>query len=100
MKLADMQVVGNQLALKWDDGDEQFIALDELRKACPCAVCVGEIDVLGQMHKGPSVQLNNTCFQVNRLQLVGGYAIQVFWGDNHSTGLYSFDLLRKMHSGG
>ena len=99
MKLADMQVVGNQLALKWDDGGEQFIALDELRKVCPCAVCSGEIDVLGQMHKGPSAQLNDTSFQVNRLELVGGYAIQVFWGDGHSTGLYSFDLLRKIYSG-
>jgi DUF971 family protein len=51
------------------------------------------------MHKGPSAQLNNTSFQVNRLELVGGYAIQVFWGDGHSTGLYSFDLLRKIYSG-
>ena len=93
-----MQVVGNELALKWDDGGEQFIALDELRKACPCAVCVGEIDVLGQMHKGPSASLNEASFQVNRLQMVGGYAVQVFWGDGHSAGLYSFDLLREMRS--
>ena len=98
MKLADMQVVGNQLALKWDDGGEQFIALDELRKVCPCAVCVGEIDVLGQMHKGPSAPLNEASFQANRLQMVGGYAVQVFWGDGHSAGLYSFDLLREMRS--
>ena len=99
MKLADMQVVGDELALKWGDGEEQFIALNELRCACPCAPCAGEIDVLGQMHKGPSAQLNDTSFQINRLELVGGYAIQVFWGDGHSTGLYSFDLLRKIYSG-
>ncbi len=98
MKLADLQVVGNQLALKWDDEREQFIALNELRRACPCAPCAGEIDVLGQMHKGPSPQLNNASFQVDRLQLIGGYAVQVFWKDGHNTGLYSFDLLRQMHS--
>ena len=98
MKLTDLQVVGNQLALKWNDGGEQFITLDELRKACPCAVCIGEIDVLGQMHKGHSAPLNEASFQVNRLQMVGGYAVQIFWGDGHSAGLYSFDLLREMRS--
>jgi DUF971 family protein len=27
---------------------------------------------------------------------VGNYAIQIVWSDGHSTGIYSFDLLRKI----
>ena len=100
MKLADLQVIGDQLALKWEGGNEQFIELEKLRKACPCAPCAGEIDVLGQMHKGPDAVLNEASFQVNQLQLIGGYAVQVFWKDGHSTGLYSFDLLQQMRPDG
>tara|TARA_Y100000588_G_C13926313_1_gene783722 strand:- start:229 stop:531 length:303 start_codon:yes stop_codon:yes gene_type:complete len=98
MKLSDLQVIGDQLALKWKDGHEQFIALDQLRKVCPCASCSGEIDVMGQMHKGPDAALSEPSFQVNHLQMVGGYAVQIFWKDGHSAGLYSFDLLQQLHS--
>ena len=96
VKLDDLQVVGNELALKWDDGNEQFIELKQLRKACPCAPCAGEIDVLGQMHKGPDQVLKESSYQVKHMQLVGGYAVQIFWADGHSTGLYSFDFLQQI----
>lgn len=98
MKLADLQVVGNELALKWAEGDEQFVSLEELRRKCPCASCAGEVDVLGHMHKGPDQVFAESSYQVKNLQVVGGYAVQVFWADGHNTGLYSFDLLRQMRS--
>ena len=98
MQLADLQVIGDQLALKWQDGDEQFIALKKLRDACPCASCCGEVDVMGRIHKGPADKLNETSYQVNQLHMVGGYAVQIFWKDGHSAGLYSFDLLQQMQS--
>lgn len=96
MNLNDTQVIGNELALRWGDGSEQFILLETLRRACPCAPCAGEVDVMGNLHKGPDQALNAASFQVQQIQMVGGYALQVFWADDHKTGLYSYDLLREL----
>jgi DUF971 family protein len=35
-------------------------------------------------------------FQLDRFDVVGGYALQFKWADGHSTGIYSFDYLRKL----
>ena len=96
MNLNDTQVIGNELALRWGDGSEQFILLETLRRACPCAPCAGEVDVMGNLHKGPDQALNAASFQIQKIQMVGGYALQVFWADDHRTGLYSYDLLREL----
>ena len=96
MNLNDTQVIGNELALRWGDGSEQFIQLERLRRACPCAPCAGEVDVMGNLHKGPDQALNAASFQIQQIQMVGGYALQVFWADDHRTGLYSYDLLREL----
>lgn len=96
MKLADIQAIGTELALKWDDGAEQFIGLEALRRACPCAGCAGETDVMGNVAKGPEVTLTPASFQVQRFHPVGGYAVQIFWNDGHNSGLYSHELLRAL----
>ena len=96
MRPADLQQIGNELAIKWDDCRETFIALETLRRACPCAGCVGERDVMGKLHKGPEQPLVERSFQLKRLVHVGGYAIQPFWGDGHASGIYSFDYLNRL----
>jgi DUF971 family protein len=35
----NFQIIGDELAIKWDDGGEGFIKLELLRRACPCAAC-------------------------------------------------------------
>ena len=37
MRPADIQVIGDQLAIKWDDGTETFLSLEKMRRHCPCA---------------------------------------------------------------
>ncbi len=91
-----MQVIGGELAIKWDDGGETFVALEKLRRHCPCAGCKGEVDVLGQLHRGPEQRLTPASFQARRIAQVGGYAMQPVWGDGHATGLYPFGYLRKL----
>jgi len=92
----DIQVIGTELAIKWDNGRESFIALEKLRRACPCAGCKGEVDALGNLHRGPEQPLSPASFQLVRISHVGSYAIQPAWADGHSTGLYAFDYLRKL----
>lgn len=88
-------VIGDELALAWSDGAENFIHLRKLREACPCAVCQGEPDAMGHVVK-PSVIHTEKSFQALRMQQVGGYALQITWADGHSSGIYSFDFLRKI----
>lgn len=92
----DLQQIGQELAIKWDDGREDFISLENLRRACPCAGCIGERDIMGALHKGPDQPLSAQSFQLKRVVTVGGYAIQPVWGDGHASGIYSFDYLRSL----
>jgi DUF971 family protein len=96
MHPADIQQIGGELAIKWDDGGESFIALEKLRRRCPCAGCQGEPDIMGQLHKGPDQPLTSSSYQLRRIVNVGGYAIQPVWADGHGSGIYSFDYLRKL----
>jgi DUF971 family protein len=92
----DIQQIGNELAIKWDDGGESFVPLEKLRRACPCAGCKGEMDIMGNVYRGPEKPLRPESYQLIRLGHVGGYALQPHWGDGHATGLYSFDYLRRV----
>ena len=96
MRAIDIQQIGNELALKWDDGAESFIALEKLRRACPCAGCKGETDIMGNLHIGPERPLQPDSFRLLGLAHVGGYALQPQWVDGHSSGLYSFEYLRRI----
>ncbi len=96
MRPTDLQPIGGDLAIKWDDGGESFIPLEKLRRHCPCAGCKGEIDILGNLYKNPEQKLTAAAFQLVRITSVGGYAIQPVWGDGHATGIFSFDYLRQL----
>jgi DUF971 family protein len=96
MKPIDIQPVGQELAIRWDDGSESYIPLEKLRRACPCAACKGETDIMGHLHRGPPVALAPNSFELRRIAQVGGYGIQPVWGDGHATGIYSFDHLRAL----
>jgi DUF971 family protein len=91
-----MQTIGGELAVKWEDGGESYVPLEKLRRACPCAACKGETDIMGNLHKGPERSLPAQAFRLQRLVKVGSYAVQPVWGDGHATGIYPFAYLRKL----
>jgi DUF971 family protein len=96
MRPLDIQHIGSELAVKWADGGEDFIPLEKLRRACPCAGCKGETDILGNLYKNPEQPLTPKAFELVKILSVGGYAIQPAWADGHNTGIYSFDYLRRV----
>ena len=95
LELRNAQVIGNELALAWNDETESYFALEFLRRACPCAACGGEPDVLGNVSR-PHVTYTDKSFQLVGFDLVGGYALQPRWADGHSSGIYSFTYLRRL----
>ena len=90
-----IQHIGDELAVSWSDESETFLRLADLRRACPCAACGGEPDVMGNIDR-PDVTYTPASFELRGYQLVGGYALQPTWGDGHGTGLYSFAYLRRL----
>jgi DUF971 family protein len=96
VKPVNIQVLGPELAIAWDDKSESYIPLEKLRLACPCAYCSGETDVLGNVARGPKVQLQPAAFELKSFETVGTYAIRPVWGDGHSSGIYSYDYLKKL----
>ena len=97
LDLQRVELIGQELAIQWTDGEEIFLSLETLRRACPCAACGGERDVLGRIHR-PPVQYSPGSFRLEGFAPVGGYALQLRWGDGHSTGIYSFAYLRRLAS--
>ena len=91
----NIQQIGSELAIIWNDGKESFFALEALRRACPCAACGGEPDVLGNISR-PHVSYSEKSFQLAGFDIVGGYAVQPRWADGHNTGIYSFTYLRRL----
>jgi DUF971 family protein len=83
------------VAIEWDDGHLSTYAYDDLRRACPCALC---------REKPPQVVRSSDPFQVvgkppirpEKAAPVGNYAIQFFWNDNHSSGIYIYSYLREI----
>jgi DUF971 family protein len=96
MRPLDIQPIGSELAIRWDDGGEDFIPLEKLRRACPCAGCKGEVDILGNLYKNPEKPFAPNAFELVRISSVGGYAIQPEWADGHNTGIFSFEYLRRV----
>jgi DUF971 family protein len=90
-----VDVIGRELAVAWSDGKESYIGLEKLRRACPCATCGGEPDVLGKVQR-PLVSYGPPSFVLRGFRLVGGYALQPTWNDGHDTGLYTFRQLRAL----
>ena len=96
MRPQDIQPIGQELAIKWDDGAESYISFERLRRQCPCAGCRGEGDIMGNIYKNPERPLTAEAFRLVRIDRVGGYAVQPVWGDGHATGIYSYDYLKRL----
>ncbi|KAB2671360.1 MAG: DUF971 domain-containing protein [Verrucomicrobia bacterium] len=96
MRPTDIQPIGQELAVKWDDGTETFVGLETLRRYCPCAGCMGEHDIFGNLYKAPERPYGPRAFEIVQIRPVGGYAIQPVWGDGHQTGLYTWDWIRRV----
>ena len=93
----NIQQIGNELAIQWNDNTESYLSLEFLRRACPCAACGGEPDVWGNVSR-PNVTYSAESFVLRQFKMVGGYALQLQWGDGHNTGIYSYEYLRRLSS--
>jgi len=85
------KVEDEEIRLTWDDGHESHYSFRLLRQICPCAMCKDEWT--GKRLLDPDSVPED--LKASRAELVGNYALSFMFSDNHSSGVYSFDFLRK-----
>ncbi len=89
---AALSADGKQLELTWDDAVRSQLSVQLLRQQCPCAECVDEWS--GKRTLDPAkVSAELTASQ---LSPVGNYALAMVFSDQHRTGIFNWELLRKL----
>ena len=96
---SDIQLIGTEVAIRWDDGKESFVSFATLRAASPSAEVKGERDIFGHQYGG-EVPKNFVGVEVTAWERIGNYAIRFDFSDGHRTGLYSYELLRQLGEAG
>ena len=82
----------NELQVVWTDGAVSLYTPRQLRLACPCAQCIEEWTgrkILDPDSVAEEILLLN-------VELVGRYALNFKWSDFHETGIFTFELMRKL----
>ncbi len=91
----DVQLIGSEVAFRWSDGSENYITFATLRAASPSAETRGERDIFGQQYGGEAPK-SFADVTVTGWDRIGNYALRFEFSDGHRTGLYSYDLLRRL----
>jgi DUF971 family protein len=87
------------IKIDWIDGHQSDYSLAYLRDECPCATCSGAHGTEPQRTNHTKAELfpmYKAALRMNSVEPVGQYAIRIYWSDGHSSGIYSFDYLRKI----
>ena len=90
----DIQALRTERKLKivWPEQRTSEYPFYDLRCACNCAGCVDENT--GQRILNPEKISREVT--INKIDLVGNYALRVDWSDGHNTGLYTWEYLAKL----
>ncbi len=94
----NLQIISRELAIVWNDGSESYIGLESLRRACPCAVCKGEPDVLGRSSSPEKPHLGPASSELSGWELIGSYGFQPKWRDGHASGIFTWEGLQVLSS--
>lgn len=86
------RVSATQTDVTWNDGHFSSFPSWYLREHCPCASCVEEMTGVRRIEPG---SIPSSLERVS-VSAVGNYALHFEWSDGHSTGIYTFDYLRKI----
>lgn len=86
------------LIIDWSDGRSCRYPVGPLRVACPCVECRGGHERMARQYDPESLNdlVPDRDYQIERLEIVGNYALQFHWNDGHHTGIYTWDYLYRL----
>ena len=101
VKVRVLKTEGTGMEIDWRDGHQSRWSFAWLRLACPCATCHDEREKsgrgVGEAEAQPAALLPmyKAPVRPDTVQQVGRYAISFHWNDGHTSGIYSWDYLRR-----
>ena len=101
VKVRVMKTEGTGMQIDWRDGHSSHWNFAWLRLACPCATCHDEREKDGRavgmekLQPAALLPLYKAPVRPDAAQQVGRYAISFSWNDGHTSGIYSWDYLRR-----
>ncbi|QQE10443.1 DUF971 domain-containing protein [Planctomycetota bacterium] len=85
------------LTIEWEDGHTSVYEISFLRKSSPSAE---EKKLREEMKTNPLTILpagaGDDHVEAENIELVGNYALRIFFSDGHHTGIYSWPYLRSL----
>jgi DUF971 family protein len=90
------QASSTEFRALWSDGHAGRLTTKCIRDSCPCAECKGETVLMKSYLPPPADKTAPGRYVVKAVEMVGGYAMKFTWGDGHSLGLYTWELLRSL----
>jgi len=81
-----------ELTITWDDGHSSVYPFQLLRDNCPCATCNEYSDA----HSSLLPLYKEGKYSLTGVKQVGQYAVQITWQDGHDTGIYTYEILRRL----
>lgn len=89
------------IEIDWTDGHHSSYPLGYLRDECPCATCTGahgnepQKTTYSQPAASP-FPMYQPKLKMLDVEEVGSYAFRISWSDGHSSGIYSYEHMRKI----
>jgi DUF971 family protein len=95
MKPKNIQLIGTELAIVWEDETESYFTSEFLRRHSPSAENIGEKDIFGNKYGGTGIK-DFPGVIIQSWDLQGNYAIRPIFSDGHSSGLFSWEYLKAL----
>lgn len=89
------------VTITWEDGHVSRYPIKYLRESCPCATCTHAHDQppLSPQPAAPAnplVMYQPVGATLKGVEPVGRYALQFYFSDDHSYGIFTWDYLREI----
>lgn len=85
------------LTIRWQDGDERFLSIADLRRLSPSA---DARELRAAMARNPFTVLpaskSSGPLRAEAVEPIGHYAIRIRFSDGHDTGIYTWRYLREL----
>ena len=81
-----------EFTIKWSDESETRYNALALRRRCPCAMCINE-------WTGEKMLVDDSIpedIKINSTAIVGRYALNFVFSDQHDSGIFSFQYMREI----
>lgn len=107
-QLTEVKRLENEgIEVTFKNQEKRLIEIKKLRDNCPCAECR---ELRGEGSHSEPIKISNKkkkvfnivehsaeeALKITKVWPVGNYALGILWGDNHDSGIYTYEYIFKL----